>query len=480
MIPSKFQEEIYRFGVEEEGNCQVEAVAGSGKTTTLLHLANILPDHSTKIFLAFNKAIANELQERLPVDTQASTFNALGFKIYRRNFSTSINKDKVKELLMKKGYTHKDKVLWDMIRMVSLLKGNLYRPEDGDIETFVLNAADTNDLELPPNPGSFFSQILKENNAMLGEIDFDDQLYLPIIYNMDFPTFDHVFVDECQDLSPIQIEIVSRLLAPSSRLFAVGDERQAIYAFRGANPIALKNMRKRFELEKLPLSICYRCPINVVKEAQSIVPGIEYNPDNIQGVVDYAEETPGLTQLVPGTLTLCRFNAPLFKIGLKLILNNKPCILQTNLVQSVMGMIYSLKAKNTDDLMHKMEEYYLSKKLEFELNKQFNRIQILQEKRDCIMALCNGTKDKKVNTLLSNLKKMAYSSSGPVLSTIHKAKGTEARKVFYLRDYKKEAFIEEKTAHPVQEENLKYVAITRAQESLTYYDINPDYIGEGE
>lgn len=475
MNPSKFQQGIYDF-IEDplNGSAQVEAVAGSGKTTTILHAASLLPDSHTKIFLAFNKAIANELRDKLPPDVQASTFNSLGFKIYRREFSCAMNANKTRDLMLKRGYKVADQVTWDTIRAIGALKAAVIEPGDPEFDLAVDHIQNTHDLELPESPSTFLENLLQESNRMLDEIDFNDQLYLPIIYDMHFPTFDEIFVDESQDLSQVQIEMLTRMMNHNSRIFCVGDSRQAIYAFRGANAEAIKELQERFSLTQLPLSISYRCPKQVIKEAQFIVPQIEAWEQAEEGLVTHQEGKPTLQDLAPGTLTLCRFNAPLFSLGLQLVINQKPCALQTNMVQSMMGLIYSLGGKNTDVIMSQMEDFYQQEREKYLEKGHMNRLKILEEKRDCLMVLCKNTPDKKVSTLLGLLKKLKDSRVGPVLSTIHKAKGTEANHVFYLRHYGKEEFIKSKTSHPIQEDNLVYVGITRAKRTLTYYDLEQE------
>src|SRR6266566_1226188 len=83
--PSKYQQAIYDAVEDGSGNIIVQAVAGAGKTTTLVGIANRLPKEAQSIFLAFNKSIQLELAERLPQHVVAKTFNAYGFSILKEN-----------------------------------------------------------------------------------------------------------------------------------------------------------------------------------------------------------------------------------------------------------------------------------------------------------------------------------------------------------------------------------------------------------
>jgi superfamily I DNA/RNA helicase len=74
-----------------------------------------------------------------------------------------------------------------------------------------------------------------------GVIDYDDQIYLSRLFGGVFPRFQTVMVDEAQDLSPLNHIQVKRTAA--GRLIVVGDPRQAIYAFRGADSSSMGSLR---------------------------------------------------------------------------------------------------------------------------------------------------------------------------------------------------------------------------------------------
>jgi DNA helicase-2/ATP-dependent DNA helicase PcrA len=59
--PSKFQKDIFNFILKDDRNAVISAVAGSGKTTTLLKALDLIPEDKTVLFLAFNKSISDEL-----------------------------------------------------------------------------------------------------------------------------------------------------------------------------------------------------------------------------------------------------------------------------------------------------------------------------------------------------------------------------------------------------------------------------------
>jgi len=81
---SEYQKAVFTHIRESRKSRIVEAVAGSGKTTTIVEGMKYLPQGSSALFLAFNRAIADELGQRVPAGVQASTFHALGVYILRQ------------------------------------------------------------------------------------------------------------------------------------------------------------------------------------------------------------------------------------------------------------------------------------------------------------------------------------------------------------------------------------------------------------
>ena len=79
-------------------------------------------------------------------------------------------------------------------------------------------------------------------------------------------------VDEFQDTSRIQYEILKMLEAPKNNIFVVGDDDQSIYSFRGARPEVLFSFRKDFKgTEVLRLSANFRCPETIVSASDRLI-----------------------------------------------------------------------------------------------------------------------------------------------------------------------------------------------------------------
>jgi DNA helicase-4 len=117
-----------------------------------------------------------------------------------------------------------------------------------------------------------YESLLKENDMM----DFTDMINcaLQVVkHDSQTPRYSHILIDEFQDITDPQLELVKRLLddGPDSTLFCVGDDRQNIFSFAGSNIYNILQFDNAFPYsEKTTLSTNYRCPKNIVEASDSI------------------------------------------------------------------------------------------------------------------------------------------------------------------------------------------------------------------
>ena len=459
MIPSNYQTKIYEHIQNDQGNAVVEAVAGSGKTTTIVEALNLLPKYTKTLFVAFNKHIATELQKRVPYNVEASTLNATGFRIFRERFRRCrIKETKTIDILWFEVLQQSDRNIYYKIRgpvkqLVALFKAyEIKEPTQSDI-TYLTSHFDIMCEE--DNWENYAIETLRKSNEQTFTIDFDDQLYLPLILDLPFPSYDYVFVDEAQDLSPVQISLVHKL---GKTIIAVGDSRQAIYGFRGAAPDAIDNIIQRLSATTLPLSICNRCAKNVVLEAKKIVPHIEYADTAEDGIVArrntaFFDKTVG-----EGDYVLCRTMAPLVKDALLKIRNRQKAIVRG---REIGENLLSLLDHVTDLDSYEQQMCEKLKNKESELLAFTDRI-------DTFRALLDAYGEKGLEAGINEL--FSNEAKGIIYSTIHRSKGLETDRVFLL--------CPELLPHPKctsdwqrqQEENLHYIALTRAKKEFYYVD----------
>jgi len=471
---SPMQEAIYHAVQYNSDNLSIEAVAGSGKTTTILHAMNRVSGRV--LFLAFNRSIANELAERTPMGTDCKTFNALGHGLLKRKTAGS-NLDKWKlSKLLKPQMSSTEYREWgyDLIKIVGSMKssGVLEPPGPEDFIHYVEHS------DIPMNRIEYAAMLLAELwEAALDVTEsftFDDQLYMPIFWDMTFPQYETVFVDEAQDLNAIQHMMLDRLAARGARIIAVGDSRQAIYGFRGALTNSMETLNSRFDCTELPLSVCYRCCKAVVKEAQSIVPEIQWAEASPEGTITHTSIIDP-QDVHPDSIIMCRTNAPMFRYALRFLNAKVPCMVMSNFGESLIKFVKSFDVTSTEELAREIEAWRYKEVKEAEDRELYHKINRINDKAQSLLPFCEEYRIKA--QVVQALERLLRSDNGPRLCTIHKAKGLEAEYAYILRpDLVPGPWIEEGTEEYKQEENLLYVAITRAQNVLVYMeDQNEDY-----
>lgn len=260
--PSKYQIDIFSWIRKGRGDAVVKAAAGSGKTSTLVEASKLLHTDSA-IFLAFNKHIADELSKRVS-NMACKTIHSIGHSCLRSHLGKVVL-DEQKYLELAKPYAEEiaeglryryiqDLRMWNQLKLedediaepdepptaaavASQLKqlAHFVRVTLTDVNSraaveetcyhySVLENGFTLDLLYRPLLG-----MLREGDRLAanrGAIDYDDMLYLPHEWGLQPRTSQWVFVDESQDLSPAQLDLVLKLRSPGGRMLFVGDTHQ--------------------------------------------------------------------------------------------------------------------------------------------------------------------------------------------------------------------------------------------------------------
>ena len=467
IVWSPMQVDIYEAVDELNDNLSIEAVAGSGKTTTILHAMNRVP--GSVLFLAFNKSIADELRDKTPMGTDCKTFNALGHRMLKRKMPGSdLDKWKLSKMLKPKmSGTEYREWGYELIKIVGSMKGGglLEPPLPQQFLHYVEHS------EIPMNRIEYAAMLLQELWAASIDVTrtftFDDQLYMPVFWDMTFPEYQTVFVDEAQDLNPIQHMMLDKLAERGARIIAVGDSRQAIYGFRGALTNSMEELNSQFDCMEYPLSVCYRCAKSIVKLAQDIVPQIEYSPTAPEGTITHNEDGICPTDIHPDSIIMCRTNAPMFRYAVQFLKYKVPCMVMSNFGEQLIKFVKSFEVVNTEDLSNEIEKWRKKEVAEAERRELFHKINRINDKAQSIQPFCKEYRIKA--QVVQALERLLRAESGPRLCTIHKAKGLEATYAYLLRpDLVPGPWIDPDSEEFKQEENLKYVAITRAQEHLVF------------
>ena len=521
LIPSKYQTDIYDWVVNGTGAACVIGVAGCAKTTTIIDASKLVALGKSILMLAFNRRIANALQARVPANVDARTFNSLGHRILTGQLgSLFVERWKVRDLcreyLSELSESHCDNHRYPELCPSEQIDGNLCGPrisffdvyqsfickivalakamgigalEPDDAETWWA-LTESHDIEVESLDGSeeegiaLAQTILGMSNKLALTkhlIDFEDQLYLPVLWGLSGKRYDWIFVDEAQDTNPVMRALLKMALKPEGRLMAVGDPNQAIYAFAGATNEAMDYIREDFSTIDLPLSISYRCAKTIVKLAQTLVPEIEAWDQSPEGEVRRLDNRlatqNAMLSLTPQDVILCRYNRPLVETAYYLIGENIGCsIAGSELGEGLISLINRMKVPfNLDDLYEKISLY---RDRQVEKNMQHGREEKAEAIKDKVEALfCIMEHVENVPALKDEIFRLFAEKKGLLrLSTIHKAKGEEWSTVMIIRHHPWDNY----RGKLGQEKNVRYVSYTRAKKLLILCSLDKERVGSSD
>lgn len=468
--PTEEQQAIVAAVVNTQDNLLVSALAGAAKTSTLVLIAEAIPQ-TTILCLAFNKKIATEMQERLPANCTAKTLNSLGHGIWSQTIGKrlTLQTDKTYSLVkqhieaMPKGeeQQHAYETMADIMKMVDGGKTAGYVP-DGHFP-HAKGLMDDSEFEgwLDEAPTPVQWDIVKAVSiksmqlALQGTIDFNDQILMPAVFPSSFPVYPLIMVDETQDLSALNHRMLKKLV--KKRLIAVGDECQSIYGFRGAHQDSMDLLQRTFNMRKLILSISFRCPIAVVEHARWRAPHMRWPEWAKQGEVRTLKVWTA-DHIPENAAIICRNNAPLFRTALRLLKQSR----RVQIVGNDIGKGLIKHMKKFGPLTMPQDQVLVS--IEIWKNEKLAKTRSpgsVLDQAECMVLFAEQGKD--LGDAIAYAEHI-FNSQGPIqLMTGHKSKGLEFDEVFVL-DAKLIRLDEG------QEKNLLYVIQTRAKQSLTYIE----------
>jgi len=495
-VPSPQQEAIFADIAEGEGHTVCISRAGSGKTTTLIEGLKHLPSEVSQdaLLVAFNKKIAQELEQRAPRGVAVSTLHSYGLRQLSAALPQRPTVDKDGEKLFK--------ILCDAIpkkysggaaspigpikKIVSMAKSQLaMKPEAIDA------MIDTYDMALPENieredvvkiVGKALDMCLDDQST----VDFDDMPWMPCMLKMSMTTYARVFVDEGQDLAPVQIRLALKAADRDSRVLVTADDRQSCYAFRGADANAVGNIIRKLDAKTLNLSTTYRCAKAIVRQVRHIVPDFEAAPDAPEGIVREADIAAAVAGADAGDFIVSRSNAPLTRLFFKFVKAGKRVGIQGRDIGARLKEIV-LKA----DKMAQGNVEVMLANVQAWKEKEVKRL--VEKKRDttsvrdtaaCIDAIAEDA--SSVDEVLGRIGRMfednpAGDKGKIILGTTHAVKGLERDRVWMLRDTyllprvrrdaKGDPIKDEKGSwifdEPgIEDQNLFYICCTRARREL--------------
>lgn len=472
--------------------------------------------------MAFTRSIADEWKKRVPKGVEAKGMHQMGMGAVMRAFqfraSEPVNPYKVDEIVcemlgrdVRELRRERPGFLVSVRELVRLSKCYLLGlTQDGRLDLDNVNWQKELDqfvyrFEIDLDEGPDMEQAYEMVPRILHRcadpvrdncFDQNDMIWLPCVTKgMRLWKYDLLCIDEVQDFNPMQHRL-ARLCG--KRLCMIGDQNQSIYGFTGAMDEGMTHAFDELSSTpegcvELPLTMTRRCGKAIVEEARKIVPDFKAHPSNGEGklgnllypiqesrnywksgktVLPY--EKTYLPHVKPGDMVLCRVNSHLIlQCNEFHRRGQKAFILGRNVGDQVMSLVKKMEPADVKDLIAKITDWRVEETGK-ESAKRYpseGKLISIEAKADSILGLCEVAKtlsdlEDRVKYLFTDDPK----EPGVLCTSIHKAKGLEARRVFFLQPRGGEC------PHPMaksgwqrkQEMNCLYVGITRAIDELNY------------
>jgi DNA helicase-2/ATP-dependent DNA helicase PcrA len=513
-VPSIYQERLWDWIVNGRGHRVVKAVAGSGKSTSIAAGARLIA--GTGLFCSFNVPIALGLAKKLTgTSMKSSTVNAHGNRCvcHALGRRVPIVTDKYKKMVN----AAQDAIVGGSLRGREITPAQRAAidkdgfPAHATKKLVDLARLDLLDLDLPTFPTLLLDLAARhglddydecldelviavvhrcmemgrgEQDSDIQEIDYIDQLWLPCVNGWQPQQYSWVIVDEAQDLSAVQLELLSKSRRKGGRMLFVGDPKQAINGFAGADAESFEKIVARTGDDPLPLSVCYRCPTAVLDLARKYCPEIEARPGAPTGVVRTLPCAEYVADAKEGDLVLCRRNAPLLSMCFELIGDGVPAQVVGKDIGAKLTTIIRKAARGREFADfglgleawrdHQVEAASIRIK---DAERLAERVALIDDQEACVRVVWANSKATSATEMCAAVDQLFADGRGSVtLSSIHKAKGLEAKRVAILRP----ELLAAPDAQPgdgdrpqqpwqlEQEKHLSYVAITRAMEELIW------------
>ncbi len=504
IVHSEEQERIFEWFASGQGNLIVEAFAGTGKSYTISQGVNHAPE-PTILVSSFTSSAVEDLKQKITnANVEVVSLHGVGNRAVKRYWER-IGLDKYG----KRAAALAERVCGasapDAIKRI-VAKLNTKAREMAPLAT---NAADLYDIALQfdcaPDDGwkldgydlhkvcelALDALVLAaaEKPVATG-IDFADMLFLPIRNKWLRPVYKLGVVDETQDMTLVQLALFEGVVG--GRKAIVGDRNQAIFQFRGADSDSMDRLARELQPATLTLSTTYRCGKVIVAEAQRFVKTYKAHESNGEGLISTCL-LPQLQELVaPGNWVLSRTNAPLVSIALGLIRRGKRARIQGRDIgaglKAIVNKCATGPAKTSiPKWLERLTTWRDREVKRAEAQQNEKLIEKILDQYETLVALVDGCAG--IPELLTRLENLFSDTDDGVpaivCSSVHKAKGREADRVFILRDTlqppvgcvnchkrpkgcKCPGGYEPDPKAQREERNIEYVAITRARHELTW------------
>lgn len=472
---------------KQKGNNMLRQVIygppGTGKSTEIIKRAEFYTEKYDKDKIAlcsYTKAAAQVLAKRCGIKSKyIGTLHSLAYKVAGIIREQVVDNTKLRAFFNEIGIpfsgnsVNEDKVLFDGDYYLSMHYKAVAECKD--------------DIDKLNMPGSFaeyeyFTEAYSIWKNANGYVDYNDMLQLAI--QQESLDVDVIFIDEAQDLSKLQWNLIEHWTSRIPNIIIAGDDDQAIYEWAGACPQGMSNFEKTYKADRVVLNQSYRIPNKVHKIAEDITKNIKnrvdkvYMPRDYDGIVHHYIDFDQITEIKHNDdiLILYRNHSMLKAIENYLVKNHLPYVTDNGPKGLCQGFLWKLI--KTYKKLQQSKNYTLTKTQHKLLARG------LQERYRNML----GTDDEyKIfeepwqNTININIEDQIYFEAlekhncmfeiEPTihLSSIHGAKGREAERVILLNslgEMTADAYYQNENHEMEQEARVFYVAVTRAKKRL--------------
>jgi superfamily I DNA/RNA helicase len=461
-----------------------EAVAGSGKSTTLLAMIfKMMEDNADlKILLTiFSKALQEELAPYARGLLDILTKHALGYKVFYANGKKPFVDDKkdMKIIMQDLKFDPQDEadpkrrrqawaILFNMVDLADKCRVRLIDFRDAEA-VHAINCqygCGVDDIAM-------VQKLLRisTEKGLSGHIGFTEMNYIPVIGNWKMPKYDILCLDEAQDLSPMDAEFLTRCMHDDSIVRIIGDRRQSIMGFAGADTQMIDKLRNKFSAEMFPISVTFRCPNAVVEAVRQLKfhetikawsgarDGV-FDPEAIYNPLEYDN----------GTMILSRRNATLIPYAIKAHKQGRSVsVLGGGIEFKLLSILKNMDANTITGLYAAVSDEHMQKidQLTNGGAKQ-SAIDFTNDLYDTLTSIINEC------TLVDQVEKTIYElfkvkKDSLIYSSIHRSKGKESDRVVILDSDRMTLDLSKLGPEEIQQEiNLQYVACTRPKYQLDF------------
>jgi superfamily I DNA/RNA helicase len=457
---------------------KVGACAGSGKTSTLVMMAESQPVPS--LYLAFNKVTANEAAEKFPKHVTSKTTHSVAYAAFGVKITEKLSRPKGRYVNVAgtgteiARYYKIDQIEFDEGKMVSapfiglLVKGAVARFEQSADSSLQMKHVPTGELMdklgldtqvnfVKQKVLAYAKNLWKERTDVRSPVLATHDTYLKM-FQLSKPVFNGyeiVYVDEFQDTTPCVLDIIKNQMENGIKVVMVGDARQAIYGWRGA-----VNAMLSVDCPEFPLTKSFRYGQAIADIATAVLEGamkIEGN-ENIEskaGLSDLIDESQPYTRLF-------RTNSALLYAAISEIRRGTEVSIEID-VKDFVKLLQSALALYRGDMKQVKHDKIIPYN---EWDELIGEVKHDAELKRLAKVVQEGLAEHWIDTLESHVNSR---SPHITFTTAHKSKGREFKQVRIEGDFK-ECYNEdgEWVGLTTEEQNLLYVAVTRAINVLEY------------